>query len=308
MLFKGQVGTGSSRYMEKTPGLTQRPGGGTRQFPRNGVELDRLSVLDHSRYRDTGVNWRVVRGYGALIEAYASSGIAIEFGSPASLVDHSGKRLRIVTSRGQVVAKAAIITVPPSIIACEFLRFHPPLWEKLDAAHALPLGLADKVFLRIDEAAELPQGTRLFGAIDRVATGSYHLRPFGRPIIEGYFGGQFARELEQQGEGSFVRFAIDQITALLGRDMRKRLHPLAESAWGGDPFARGSYSYAKVGQADARAALAESVDNKLFFAGEACSRRDFSTAHGAYRTGIEAAKQVLRALAPPGKHRSLGAH
>src|SRR6266516_7638466 len=233
----------------------------------NGVELDGLSVLDHSRYRDSGVNWRVINGYGALIEA-ASSGLAIEFGSPATLVDHSGKQLRIETAHGQVVAKAAIITVPPSIIACGLLRFHPPLWEKLDAAHALPLGLADKLFLRVDEATELPQGIRLFGAIDRAATGSYHLRPFGRPIIEGYFGGQFARELEEAGNGAFARFAIEQIAALLGNDLRRRLHPLTESAWGRDPFARGSYSYAKIDQADARAVLAAPLNNRLFFAGK----------------------------------------
>jgi monoamine oxidase len=48
--------------------------------------------------------------------------------------------------------------------------------------------------------------------------------------------------------------------------------------------------------ADCRAKLAEPADGRLFFAGEACSRRDFSTAHGAYRTGIEAAKQVFGAL------------
>jgi len=162
------------------------------------------------------------------------------------------------------------------------------------------------VFLRVEEAAELPQGTRLFGAIDRAATGSYHLRPFGRPIIEGYFGGRFARELEEEGDGAFARFAIDQIAALLGNDMRRRLHPLAESAWGKDPFARGSYSYAKVGQADARAALTAPVNNRLFFAGEACSCHDFSTAHGAYRTGIEAAEQVLRTLTGPGTHRRAG--
>jgi monoamine oxidase len=261
----------------------------------NGVELDQLSVLDHSRYRDTGVNWRVVRGYGTLIEANAS-GLAVELSSPATLVDHSGNRLQIETPRGQVVASVAIITAPPSIIASELLRFHPPLWEKLDAAHALPLGLADKVFLCLNKAADFPRGTRLFGAIDRAATGSYHLRPFGRPIIEGYFGGQFARELEREGDKSFARFAIDQIAALLGNDMRNRLHPLVESAWGRDPFALGSYSFAKVGQPDARAVLAAAVDNRLFFAGEACSYYDFSTAHGAYRTGVEAAEQVLGAL------------
>jgi monoamine oxidase len=33
----------------------------------------------------------------------------------------------------------------------------------------------------------------------------------------------------------------------------------------------------------------------LFFAGEACSRNDFSTAHGAWFTGVAAADQVIAA-------------
>jgi len=82
----------------------------------------------------------------------------------------------------------------------------------------------------------------------------------------------------------------------MGNDIRKRLHSLAASAWSRDPFARGSYSYAEVGHADARAVLAASVDGRLFFAGEACSRHHFSTAHGAYRTGLDAADGVVWAL------------
>jgi monoamine oxidase len=39
--------------------------------------------------------------------------------------------------------------------------------------------------------------------------------------------------------------------------------------------------------------LAAPVDGRLFFAGEACSRSDYSTAHGAWRTGIAAAEAVL---------------
>ena len=46
-----------------------------------------------------------------------------------------------------------------------------------------------------------------------------------------------------------------------------------------------------------RAALAAPVDGRLLFAGEACSRHDFSTAHGAYRTGVAAADQAIAALA-----------
>ena len=48
--------------------------------------------------------------------------------------------------------------------------------------------------------------------------------------------------------------------------------------------------------ADAGATLAAPVDGRLFFAGEACSRDDFSTAHGAYLSGVAAAEQAITAL------------
>jgi monoamine oxidase len=265
----------------------------------NGVELDRLSVIDFDRYEDTGTNWRVVRGYGTLIAVHAA-GLDIRQNCPATLVHHSGRRLRIETAQGTITADAAVVAVPSSMLACEMLRFSPDLPDKHAAADALPLGLADKLFLAIDDPDAFPAETRLVGATDRAATAMYHLRPFGRPMIEGYFGGRLARELEGEGEDGFARFAIDQIAERLGNDVRRHLRLIAASRWAHDPFARGSYSYARVGHADARAVLAAPVDDRLFFAGEACSRHDFSTAHGAYRTGVNAAEQVLNALQPSG--------
>jgi monoamine oxidase len=261
----------------------------------NGVELDQVSVIDFNRYLDTGTNWRVVKGYGTLIASYAA-GLDVRLGCAARLVDHSGRRLRIETSRGVIRADAAVITVPSSIVALERLRFVPALPDKLEAAAALPLGLADKLFLSVAAPDAFPAETRLIGATDSAATGTYHLRPFGRPMIEGYFGGRLARELEAEGGEGFARFAVDQIAERLGNDVRKHLRLLAASRWASDPFARGSYSFARVGHADARSALAAPIDDRLFFAGEACSRHDFSTAHGAYRTGIAAAEQALKAL------------
>ncbi len=89
----------------------------------------------------------------------------------------------------------------------------------------------------------------------RTAMGSYHLRPFGQPCIEGFFGGRFARELEDAGGGALAAQAIDEIVALLGSDFRRRLKPLAGSRWAHDPFARGAYSHALPGHAGARAVL-----------------------------------------------------
>jgi monoamine oxidase len=129
----------------------------------------------------------------------------------------------------------------------------------------------------------------------RTAMGTFHLRPFGKPCIEGFFGGRFARELEDAGAGAFAAHAIDEVVALLGSDFRRKLKPLAESRWAHDPFARGSYSHALPGHAGDRAVLAAPVDGQLFFAGEATSPEFFSTAHGARDSGVRAAGEVLAA-------------
>jgi monoamine oxidase len=126
----------------------------------------------------------------------------------------------------------------------------------------------------------------------RTAMGSFHLRPFGHPCIEGFFGGSFARQLEDAGDGALAAQAIDEIVALLGSDFRRRLKPLAESRWAHDPFARGSYSHALPGHAGDRAILAAPVDGRIFFAGEATSPNFFTTAHGARDSGERAAGEV----------------
>jgi monoamine oxidase len=127
--------------------------------------------------------------------------------------------------------------------------------------------------------------------------GSFHLRPFCQPCIEGFFGGRFARELEDAGDGALAAEAIDEVVALLGSDFRRKLKPLAESRWGHDPFARGAYSHALPGHAGDRAVLAAPVDGRLFFAGEATSPNFFSTAHGARDSGERAAGEVVAAFA-----------
>ena len=118
----------------------------------NGCELDQVSILDMGAYEDTEINWRVRRGYGALVAAYGAS-CPLALNCAVTLIDHSGKRLRIETSQGTLTADKVIVTVPTNLIADEAIRFHPALSAKVDAARGLPLGLADKVMLALDDAA-----------------------------------------------------------------------------------------------------------------------------------------------------------
>ena len=259
----------------------------------NGCELDAESILDMDAYEDTNINWRVRRGYGALMSAYGAS-CPLALNCNVTRIDHSGKDVRIETSQGTLTAGKVIITVPTNLIAGEAIRFHPALPAKVDAARGLPLGLADKVMLALDEPNALPAEGNLRGATMRTAMGTYHLRPFGQPCIEGFFGGRFAQQLEDAGEGAIAAHSIDEIVTMLGNDFRRKLRPLSESRWAHDPFARGSYSHALPGHAGDRAVLAAPVDGRLFFAGEATSPNFFSTAHGARDSGARAAEELLQ--------------
>lgn len=257
----------------------------------SGAELAHVSARDLARYDDSGQNWRVVEGYGATVAAHGAALPAL-LDCPVHRIDHSGAKLRIDTAKGTITADRAIIALPtPALTDPSF--FHPALPEKIDAATGLPLGLDDKLFLALDHADGFETDSRLFGRTDRTGTAAYHLRPFGRPQIEAYFGGTLAWELEAEGERAFFEFAAAELVNLFGNDFRRRLKPIAIHCWGSDPFARGAYSYARPGQADQRAVLAASVDQRLFFAGEACSLHDFSTAHGALLSGVAAAEQVI---------------
>jgi monoamine oxidase len=258
----------------------------------NGCELDQVSILDMDAYEDTNINWRVRRGYGALIAAYGAS-CPLALNCKVALIDHSGKRVRIETSQGTLNADKVIVTVPTNLIADEAIRFHPALPAKVHAARGLPLGLADKVMLALDEPEQLPKDGNLRGATMRTEMGTFHLRPFGQPCIEGFFGGRFAQALEDAGDGAIAAQSIDEIAAFLGNDYRRKLKPLSESRWAHDPFARGSYSHALPGHAGMRAVLAAPVDGRLFFAGEATSPGFFTTAHGARDSGERAAGEVM---------------
>ena len=262
----------------------------------SGAELERVSTHDLENYDDTQENWRVVEGYGTTVAAHAANA-PVKLNCPVRAIDHSGKRVAVDTAQGTLSAERVIVTLPSTVLGEETVRFFPALPDKVEAARGLPLGLADKLFLALDRAEEFESESRLFGHTDRSATATYHFRPFGRPLIEVYFGGDHAWHLEQGGEKAFFDFAASELADLLGRDFVKRIKPAQMHLWGSDPFARGSYSSALPGQAGCRPALAAPVDNRLFFAGEATSVHDYSTAHGAYNTGLRAADEMLAARA-----------
>ncbi|HEY2050535.1 MAG TPA: NAD(P)/FAD-dependent oxidoreductase [Caulobacteraceae bacterium] len=261
----------------------------------NGAPFEEISIQDYAAYDPTNDNWRVRIGYGALMEAFGAT-LPIVLDCPVTVIDRTGADLKLTTAHGTLGAKAVIVCVPTTVLAEERLKIVPAARENVEAAAALPLGNVDKAFLRMAYVRGFDPDTRVQARTDTTDTASYTLRPMGLPIVEAYFGGHLAAALEAEGPGAFSDFAREELAAALGSDFARALEPLAESRWSADPFSRGAYSHAKAGFADRRGVLAAPLEDRIFFAGEACSPHDFSTAHGAYDTGVAAAEAALTAI------------
>jgi len=262
----------------------------------NGVELDQLSVRDFLAYDEAAseANWRLPAGYGAFV-ADLGAGIPAALDTRVTSVTE-GDGVTVETDRGTVHARAAIVSVSSNVLAAGAIRFSPALDDHLHAAAHLPLGLDNKLFLALSEPDAVPPESHLLGQLDRAGTGSYYLRPFGRPVIEAFLGGALARDLEAAGEAAAFDFVGDELRGLLGARFVQSLTLLKVTRWGAEPTIGGSYSHAEPGHADARAVLARPPNPRLCFAGEACSAHDYSTAHGAWQSGLEAADWIDRGL------------
>ena len=258
----------------------------------NGAPLDQVSIADWLAYDNSSsrMNWRLRGGYGALV---ASLGSRFEhvLGTPVTAVTRLRNSVELATARGSLKAARVVITVSTAVLAK--ITFDPPIDAAFEAAQDLPLGLADKLFLALDGANEFSDNAHLIGNPHSSDTGSYMLRPMGMPVIEVYFGGSGAHGVERLGLEGAADLATDQLASLLGSAIRKRLAPITLTSWLREPWIGGSYSHALPGCAGARDALAASGDDGVAFAGEAVAGGDYSTAHGAYDSGVAAVRRLF---------------
>ncbi len=263
-----------------------------------GVEPERMSTLDYWRYEEVGGNYRVEMGYGALLQRWGT-GIPVELATAARRIRWGGEGVTIETARGDLRARAVIVTVSTSALTAGRIRFDPPLPAAAqDAFAGVPLGEANKVALAFErDAFDLTEPGHVHFEHGTLEAIRFEIRPFGRNLAIGYLGGRFARELEARGPDAMADFALERLVAVLGSGIRRHLKGVASTAWCGDPDIRGGYSCALPGQAHLRPVLSEPVAERIFFAGEACALDAYGTVHGAAKSGAAAAETACKVLA-----------
>ncbi len=263
----------------------------------SSADSDQNSTLDAVNYNDTGENWPLKNGYGALVARHFAD-VPVAFNTRVEGIDWGGREIRLTTPRGTVTASKAIITVSTGVLGAGDIHFDPPLpdWKRAAIA-GLPLGSHNRIGLKFAPGVLDPaeRGNFLVYA-ETPESFVFRVSEFDRDLIVGLVGGRFSSWLEKSGPTAMVEHAIEALKGVYGADIAEHIVATRCSAWDGDLFVRGAYSCARPGHGGARADLAAPIDDRLFFAGEATSRDFFATCHGAYLTGIATAKAAAQAL------------
>ena len=107
--------------------------------------------------------------------------------------------------------------------------------------------------------------------------------------------GESAVKFEQASPMENVEKVLETVRKIFspkGIDVPNPLQAIC-TRWGTDRFTYGSYSYVAIGASgDDYDILAESVHDRVFFAGEATNRRYPATMHGALLSGYREAANI----------------
>ncbi|GAB5456142.1 MAG: FAD-dependent oxidoreductase [Henriciella sp.] len=236
-------------------------------------------------------------GYITLVDELAS-GLDIRLNQKVTGVDYTNPMVRVQTESGSFEADYVIVTVPLGVLKQGGIQFQPALpMNKQTAIDAMGMGTLNKVYLRFPNRfwasgvtnfnrIAAPKGAWPFWLDMEAATGV--------PILGALVGGDFAVNIEQSSDAAIVSEAMTAIRSMFGASVPDPTDFLI-TRWTQDEFAFGSYSELFVGaRPSMRTDLARSIEDRVFFAGEATSSDFPSTTHGAYMSGEQAASRVAQ--------------
>jgi monoamine oxidase len=263
----------------------------------SGVELGTLSARDFMRQPEVEPQYSVAEGLGALIARWGAK-VPVKLGTRVVRVDSTGSQVLVITTNGQLSAKAVIVTVPTGVLATGQFGFAPQLSPaRREAIAQLPMALYNKVALSFTgKAIDAAAGRSVLGLTRKEQPFDALVRPHGRDAAIVFVGGALAQQIEEEGTAAAVAFAMSAMAEIYGDKLRGMLARSFATRWGKDPFARGSWSMATPGNADKRLVLAQPHHERVFFAGEATDPVWATRVGGAYASGLRAAREALATL------------
>ena len=300
----------------------------------SATELDKTSAVDGAHF-EAGEDDLIDKGMGAFV-AKLGDGLPICRNSPVTAVDYSGDGVRVSVGDRVFAGSTALVTVSVGVLKKKKIAFRPELpKEKLEAIERLPMGNMQKVIVPLNRdifpkepmnAWLLYEGDLSGEALDfakekhlplvkgtRVVMG-FVIKPLNKNIAIGFFGGEWARALEQRCEGAEHGSGLsnpkcDDLSIAITKSALARIYGetaideyiqeagIHVTRWSLDATSFGAYSVAEPGSWYEREILAEPVAGRLFFAGEGTARAIYNGSYpGAYESGLKAAREIHAAM------------
>ncbi len=267
-----------------------------------GKDFDAFSCKDWWNSED-GTDWFCQQGYGALL-AHSARDLDVQLSTKVNTINWGNKGVLVETAKGTIRSRACIVTVSTGVLANEDIRFVPKLPDrKVESFHGISMGLYNHIALLLDQnIAGTGADEYLIYNADSHGAHSPSLMGLltnvsGTRLSLADVGGDFAMELEVAGQAAAIDFARSELRKLFGADVEKHFVKAHFTRWGHNRLTRGSYASARPGAFPLRSVLRESVGDRIWFAGEACSIDKWATVAGAHESGLQVSKQVAKALA-----------
>jgi monoamine oxidase len=241
----------------------------------------------------------VPSGYDGL-PVHLSPGLDVRLGAVVRGVESRRDGVTVRTARETFHAQHVVVTLPLGVLKAGTVDFAPALpvpHRRAIAALGMGSGTLAKVWLRFPEVfwddADWLEHVALVGERGRFHQWFNAARVTGgQPLLCGFLGGTYAARAEQRADTAVVADALGALRRMYGAFVPD---PVGWQVprWSTDRFARGSYSFHRVGSTPAMRSHLAAPAGRVFLAGEATHRRFFATAHGAYLSGQRAAGAVL---------------
>ncbi|MFP6582986.1 MAG: NAD(P)/FAD-dependent oxidoreductase [Candidatus Hydrogenedentota bacterium] len=258
------------------------------------------NLRDYEAY--SGPEQMVINGFDALPKLL-SEFLDVRFKTTVKAIDYSGDEIRVVTDNTTFTADYVVVTVSLGVLQAKGIEFVPELPEhKQRAIGRMGMGNVNKIGLRFPEIFWPIDSHALVHGSDTIGEFSSFIniaRYTWEPVLLAMIPESYRDALEGVPDETVVREAYAVLQGMYGSRIPAPTQ-VVRSEWKADPLFRGATSYNKIGAlSEDRDDLAQSVDRKLFFAGEATHRKKYGSVGGAYVTGQRAMRDILQATTLP---------
>ncbi|MBP7533290.1 MAG: FAD-dependent oxidoreductase [Chitinophagales bacterium] len=281
-----------------------------------GTSLDRLSMrgyaAEEALWLTGGKDYLLDDSYLHILDTLYFNTVLpnVLYNKQVTAINYSGNGVTVTDQNGtNYVGNAVVLSVPLPILQDGDISFTPALpTTKLNAINGLEMGAGMKIVLKFTNA--FWNTAQMFDLLCKGYTTECWVPAKVKTgatinVLHCFIMGERAEYMSAQGNNA-INIALAELNSIFGGNLATNNFDEGYIIdWWTEPFIRGAYSYPIEGSypnsgpptgINKRQILAQPINNKVFFAGEATNNNHPSTVHGALETGARVAEEICAAF------------